>query len=131
MTCQPQLTPEEVHFEVPQGHAVTKMMHLTTTGGGVGSVAFDATEYWLSFSARATDYTNADVAVTANGEWMPPGEYTAQARATCDGRDCSRITVTVVDVPQSVPDDQSPPPSGSTPTTWGGVKNLFRVTPAR
>jgi hypothetical protein len=132
-TCLPQLAPEEVHFEVPQGHAVTKMMHLTTTGGGVGSVAFDATEPWLSFSARTTDPTNADVSVTVDaGAWgLPPGEYSALARATCDGRACSRITLTVTEAPQSVPDDESSPPSGATPTTWGGVKNLFRVTPAR
>jgi hypothetical protein len=128
-TCQSQLTPEELHFEVQQGHAGTQMMHLTTTGGGVGSVVFDATEGWLSFVVTGIDYTNADVAVTANpGDWgLTPGEYTAWARATCDGRDCSRIYLTVTEeAPQSIPDDGASSPPEPKPSTWGAVKDLYR-----
>jgi hypothetical protein len=128
-TCEPQLTPEELHFELAPGQVGLQTMHLVTTGGQASSVAFDATEPWVAFNVTVTGNHDADVRLSVNTAGLAPGEYSARARATCDGRDCSEITLTVLDIPQSVPDDESPAPSGATPTTWGGVKNLFRGPP--
>ena len=128
--CVVQLTPEELHFELAPGQVGTQVLHLATDCE-VRWVSLEATEPWVAFDVTEHGDHDADVQVTVDAWGLTPGEYTAQVLATLLGRDCSRITLTVIDAPESVPDDQSPPPSGSTPTTWGGVKSLFRVTPTR
>jgi hypothetical protein len=127
ITCVPTLTPESVHFELGQGQRGHQLMHVTVPAGtALGSVGYQATEPWVvSIEATPQGYFDADLRVVVDATGLDPGDYAARLLATCEGRDCSEITLSVLDNSQSIPDDQ-PPPGGATPTTWGGVKNLFR-----
>lgn len=126
--CVPQLTPEELHFELPQGQEVDGLLQSVVTGGGASQCQFDATEPWVTLEVTQTSYHTHDVRVMVNALGLAVGEYEARVRATCDARDCSQIYLTVTEGnPETIPDeDGSPPPDASTPTTWGGVKDLYR-----
>jgi hypothetical protein len=121
----PTLEPEAIHFDLLAGQRGEQLMHVTTMGDGVDHLVYQATAPWVvGLEATPTGTHAADLLVTVDATGLELGDYTATVLATCDGRDCSEITLSVLDNSQSIPDDQ-PPPGGATPTTWGGVKNLF------
>ena len=130
--CVPQLTPEELHFELPQGQEADGLLQSVVTGGWAGECQFDATEPWVTLDVTQTSSHTHDVRVMVNALGLAVGEYEARVRATCDARDCSRIYLTVREGnPQDIPEDDAPPPDESAPTTWGGVKELYRRHPTR
>lgn len=129
--CVPTLTPEELHFELPQGLVGHASMQLAMAGGWVQGCTCDATEPWVTLEITETSHYSADIRVTANTADLAVGQYEARVRATCDARDCSRIYLTVTEAdPQAIPEDVPPPKDEAAPATWGGVKDLYR-TPAR
>jgi len=121
----PQLTPEELHFEVPQGQGAEGLLQ-SVVDGYASLCAFDATESWVALEVEQTSYYTHDVRVTVSAVGLAVGEYEARVRETCDARDCSRICLTVTEPSQSVPDDESPPADEAPTTTWGAVKNRYR-----
>jgi hypothetical protein len=126
-TNVPQLTPEELHFEVPQGQEAEGQLQSVTSGYS-SSCWFDATESWVTVEATWTSHHSHDVHVFVSALGLAVGEYEAWVRETCDGRDCSRVYLTVTEGnPESIPDDDGAVDRGpKKPGTWGGVKELYR-----
>jgi hypothetical protein len=124
-TNLPQLTPEELHFEVPQGQEAEGQLQ-SVTSGFASECSFDATEPWVTVEAQWTSHHSHDVRVTVSALGLAAGEYQAWVRETCDARDCSRIYLTVTEASQGLPDEDGTAPEPGQPTTWGGVKDLYR-----
>ncbi len=124
IVCAPALTPETLHFELVPGQTGMQTMQMAVSGGWPHDVSFDATEPWVALEMGNVEGHDADVKVTVDATGLTPGDYSAVAHASCDGRDCGTITLTVLDNSQSIPDGL--PPGRAGPTTWGGIKNLYR-----
>jgi hypothetical protein len=125
--CMPQLTPEELHFELSQDQAGHGLLQSVVAGCAAGPCQFDATEPWVTLQVTQTSGTTHDIDVTVKSGGLAVGEYEAWVRATYDTRDCSRIFLTVTEGnPQSIPESDASSPGESKPTTWGGVKELYR-----
>jgi len=121
----PQLTPEELRFEVPQGQEAEGLLQ-SVVSGHAGDCSFDATESWVALGVTQTSNHTHEVRVTVSTAGLAVGEYEARVRETCDARDCSRIYLTVTEPSQSIPDADALIPDGTMPKTWGGVKDLYR-----
>lgn len=130
--CMPQLTPEELHFELYKGEVGLGLLQSVVTGCAAWPCQFDATEPWVRLEAKPTSGTTHDIYVTVDTADLAVGEHEARVRATYDTRDCSRIFLTVREGnPQTIPDDGAAGPDASKRTTWGGVKELYRGRPTR
>jgi len=122
----PQLTPEELHFELPQWQEAEGLLQ-SVESGWADQCSFDATESWVMLEITQTSYHSHDIRVKVRTLGLAVGEYEARVRETCDARDCSRIYLTVTEPdPQSVPEDDAASPPGSRRSTWGAVKDLYR-----
>lgn len=131
-SCRTYLSQSLSSFVLPQGEMGQDLLQAELHDyHSWCTVDFDATAPWITLDVTQTSQTTYDILMTVDTAGLAVGQHEAWVRATSVNRDCCHVYVTVTEPSQSIPDGESPPADEAKPTTWGGVKDLFRARAGR
>lgn len=122
--CRPQMDPEQLMFELPEGESSQQMIHAHSAYAPQCWSQFDTIGDWLSIEVEEVGSNEWDIVVTADASGLAMGEYVGWVRGEAEAPRCSEVTLYVTAGAQDVPECWGP--DDAAPATWGAIKSLYR-----